>query len=500
MNGIFQSGDNGDSWIRKSVEGISEVQFMYWFGRIYVHPENPYHVYVTSLNMFESRNAGNSWERIFRGAHVDHHALYIHPQNPSFILNGNDGGINLSFDKGESHTDLDGINNIQFYACSIHPNNPDVIFGGAQDNGTWKNEGDAYQWNRVFGGDGFRTIANPINDDTIYVKAQYGQIFKTHNGGNIFQPATFGISGSFNWNAPLTIDPDNPAVLYSGTQALFRTEDHAESWTQISPTLITEEYPPSNVTFGTLSSIDVSSLNTDIIYIGSDDGGAWVTKDKGENYTFISEDLPRRWVTKIAHDPWNESGVYITISGFRFSDSDSHVYYSDDYGNKWESIGSSLPDVPVNDIIIDDEIHGNLYVATDIGVFVSENFGEEWTVLGTGIPVVPVLDLDYHAQARLLAAASYGKGIFSYNLPDITSTEEKEISSPFVFYPNPTTGNLNISTSEIISSIEIFDTNGKFLIREASAHKLDVSFLEEGIYYIKVHTKTKEFNSKFIKI
>jgi len=300
ISGIFRTDDGGDTWTRKSIENISNVSFIWWFGKIFVHPTDPDDVYVTSINLFRSTNGGDDWGQVFNNAHVDHHAMYIQPGNPDLVVNGNDGGVYSGITPNYTSSNyLTGMSNFQFYTCKIDPNDPNVIYGGAQDNGTNKFSGDADGWRRIGGGDGFRVIVDPNDSDQIYMESQYGSIRVSSDGGISSDWGRTGLDGDFNWNTPIAIDPNNTSVLYTGSQNLYRTTNKAQNWEVISPSLVNSDNPQGNLTFGSLTTIDVSAHDSEVIYIGTDDGNVWVTKDAGSTYDNISDGIPKRWITAV---------------------------------------------------------------------------------------------------------------------------------------------------------------------------------------------------------
>ncbi len=267
-----------------------------------------------------------------------------------------------------------------------------------------------------------------------------------------------------------------------------------------------------NITYGTVTSVSVSPLNSNIIYAGTDDGNAWQTSDGGNNWEKISATLPDRWVTRIAADPNNEDAVYITFSGYRFNENMGHIYYSDDRGTTWTNIGSSLPDVPVNDIFINPRFDvDDLYLATDIGVFVSDDLGNTWQILGNELPNVVVTDLDYHAATSTLVAATYGRSMYSYQFDYEVSTEELTLlQKTLQIYPNPASEKITIQFDKEHSAphqIELFDVNGRLvksifkgrLQQENVELETDISALSSGTYFIKVQVKGQTFSKQLIK-
>ncbi|MCB1319191.1 MAG: hypothetical protein KDK34_03000, partial [Leptospiraceae bacterium] len=188
--------------------------------------------------------------------HVDHHALAFHPTNPDYILNGNDGGINISTDGGVNFTKVADLPVNQFYEIGLDRNNPERLYGGTQDNGTLRTlTGATDDWTRIFGGDGFYVIVDHSNPNIIYAESQNGNLGKSTNGGASFIGATSGISGRTNWSTPVVMDPVNSSILYYGSDRVWKTTNGASSWTAVSPVLHNAT-PGSRL--GTVTTIGVS--------------------------------------------------------------------------------------------------------------------------------------------------------------------------------------------------------------------------------------------------
>lgn len=491
IQGVYRSDDGGETWMEKSFRGINDVPYMWWFGRIIVDPNDADDVYVTSLNMFRSTDGAETWSMIFDDAHVDHHALFIHPEESNIVVNANDGGLNISnFLRESNSTYLTGYSNFQFYKCKIDPNDPTVIYGGAQDNGINRTRGGQEDWEYLRGGDGFSVLVEPGNPDQLYAISQNGGIFGSSNGGTSFYYGATGLFGQFNWNTPIALDPNDPATVYTGAQGLFRSQDRATNWRLYSNDLVNSNNASGNLTFGSLTTIDVSSHNSDMIYVGTDDGKVWRIENGGNSKYDISDGIPQRWITSITHDPMDPEGVYLTVSGFRFGESEGQVFYSRDRGNSWRNIGASLPDIPVNDIVIDNMMGAKfLYIATDIGVFFSGDEGINWFHLGTDIPRVPVVDLDIDIDSRTLAAATYGRGMYRFDLPAVVDVDDAELISVNV-YPNPTSDLLYIDTDEDEVRLELIGMNGQVIL-QSSTKELSLKDLSVGSYFLRVQMPGK---------
>lgn len=508
---VYTSYDGGDSWSRMGNQGIDATSFMWWFGKITVSPVDANEVYVTSLHANKSSNGGSFWTRIFRGAHVDQHSIFIHPQNPDLIVAGNDGGVYVSEDKGGTYIKSPNLPNMQFYAIEINNQQPHILAGGTQDNGTqMTRDGENDNWEFILGGDGFRVVIHPENDNIMYAESQYGAIARSTNGGQSFAGATSGFFGTKNWDTPITNDPSNPNFMYTGSQFVFRSFN-GNRWTDISPDLTNGPYS-GNRNFGTITSISVSPLSRDIIYAGTDDGNIHIGEGSGRiflgrkqyEWTKISDSLPVRWVTSVAASPHDINTVYVTLSGYRYDDATAQVFMSEDKGETWSDIGASLPDIPVNDIIIHPSKVGTLYVATDAGVYVSEDNGDTWNILGQGLPIVPVTDIDYHQGDDFLIAATYGRSAYRYNFPPIAIPDETTSNNKLAakVLPNPSSDYIQLDHGLDGTQLtyKITDGNGTVVMQGEYTGRINIANLHTQKYYLMVSNAERSVISSFIKL
>ncbi len=465
LQGIYKSLDGGDTW--ESVGSVSGVSFMWWFGKIFIDPIDPATIFVPSLDLHRSKNGGTSFSNVSDIMHVDQHAIYIHPMNTDFVVAGNDGGVYISENGGSVWIKQNTLPITQFYTCEIDYTNPEQLYGGTQDNGTVRTlGGTSDDWHRISGGDGFRVLVDPNDNKYIYAESQRGVIFRSVDGGQSFLSARNGIASSDrkNWNAPLAFDPNQTSTLYAGTNKLYKSTNRAVNWSSISPDL-TDGAVDGNLTFGTITSIDVSILDADIIYAGTDDGNVWNTLNGGDTWNKLSAELPKRWVTDVATDPSNQATAYTIFSGYRFGENIGHVYQTIDNGITWTDISGNLPDIPLNAIIINPNNVDHLFVAADIGVFETLDGGIDWQLLTANLPNVPVTDLDFHPPTNTLVAATYGRGLYNYELPLSTATEAIPISNVKAsIFPNPASNMLTITlelSQATTLSINITDLLGR---------------------------------------
>lgn len=431
--GVYRSDDAGESWTRTNDSNLSNIysNFGWYFGNIRVRPDDEDMVYVLGVTLHRSSNGGASWSEIGDDVHVDHHALWFDPQQPFRFLLGNDGGFYRTLNNGNSFSDLNNFPAIQFYAGTYDVQAPHRLYGGTQDNGTLRNlTGEAGQYERIYGGDGFYTLVDPTNNDYVYAEYQYGGLGRSTNGGEDFNWALNGIDDSErrNWSTPVAMDPSNPQVLYYGAERVYKSTNRAQSWAAISPNL-TNGPGPGNLVFGTITTIAVSQVNSQVIYAGTDDANLWVTTNGGTDWELRNEGLPERWITRITPHPETESEVLVTVSGYRNAEQQAHLYRSTNYAGTWAEIGQSLPDVPLNDVVYDPDFLNRLYVASDFGIFWSQNYGETWAALGRGLPPVPSIDLILDNNGRRLIAATYGRSFVTLPLDSLGQNHRPEIIS-----------------------------------------------------------------------
>lgn len=469
FEGVYKSENHGESWEQTNDNSMSGnyASYGWWFGRIHVDPFDPDISFVIGFDLYRTSNGGNYWSNSSGNIHVDQHDLYIHPMETDFVVVGNDGGLYISENGGASweHNELLPIT--QFYTCEIDESEPERLYGGTQDNGTIRTlSGDEDDWHRIYGGDGFRVLVDPNDNSYVYATYQYGGFGRSVDGGNFFYyGATDGISYNdrFNWSTPYVFNPLNSESLFIGSNKLYKTYNRARDWNNISGDL-TNGAGEFNQTFGTITCIAVSAVDTNKIYVGTDDGNVWYSPNSGTEWIDVNNDLPNRWVTSIATDPFSENTVYITFSGYRYDSYLPHVLKTNDNGLNWEDISGNLPEAPVNKILVDPEVEDLLYLANDFGVYFSTDGGLEWDILGKELPNVPVVDLDFHMDDRFLIAATYGRSMYKIEVDEAVGIKKDLSESNINIYPNPFKNTISIDVSGIRkASVRIVDAAGRLM-------------------------------------
>ena len=471
--GIYRSDDGGDTWTDFDPNERANVgtPFLWWMGQIRCRPDDPEEVFVLDVPLIR-RQANGTWSvdyGSFDVLHVDHHAMAFKPDDPHVVLSGNDGGIDRSTDGGGSWTAINGLGITQFYEIGLDAQNPQRLYGGTQDNGTNRTLTGALDgWDVIYGGDGFYTIVDPTDPNTIYAESQFGNLGKSTDGGTSFFSALDGIDPNepTNWSTPVVMDPSDSETLYYGTNRVYRTTNGAASWTAFSPQLTrTPEIPRIN----TVTTIGVSPADAETVWAGTADGKVWVTQDGGALWADVTgANLPYRWVTRVVPDPADPLVAYVSFSGLKWYDPVPHVFRTDDAGQTWTDVSDNLPDAPVNALAVDPVNPNVVYVGSDVGAFVSATRGGGWEALGTGLPAVSVYDLKVHPTERFLAAGTHGRSMWRLDLSNVTTANEPA-GAPLDFaldaaYPNPfatsTTLRYRLGAPADVR-VEVFDVSGR---------------------------------------
>ncbi|MEM7087854.1 MAG: T9SS type A sorting domain-containing protein [Bacteroidota bacterium] len=510
FNGLYKSTDNGDNWTLVTLNEISfiDATFGWFFGNIRIHPTNPQQVYVLGQVLYRTNNSGGDWSEI-NGMHVDHHAMAISRNNTNMILAGNDGGLYISENGGDSFDKFTNLPLTQFYNIEVDNLQPERLYGGTQDNNTIRTlTGGANDWNAIIGGDGFHVLVDPTDNDFVYGESQFGNLRRSTDGGFTFQNGTNGISGGDrnNWNTPVALSPFNSEIMYYGTNRLY-TSNRAVSWSVISPDLTDGQHPSGSGSYGTLTAISSSSYNLNTIYVGSDDGNVNVTFDGGITWENISDGLPKRYITSLAVSPDDDLIAYVTLSGYTTLDYTPHVFKTEDGGQTWEDISGNLPSIPVNDLVLHPS-HDLLFAATDLNVWYSQNDGGSWTILGDNLPLTLTRDIKIHTPSNTLYAGTYGRSMYRYDLDTLilSSADFNSEEIKLNLYPNPATSEITLQHRMVgQGSIGLFDVMGKQInsifsgdLGTISTTTFSVTHLPSGIYFVKIGTANGTHTKKLI--
>ena len=421
FEGFYVSEDGGDSFTRLPPDGVlssSQATYGWWFGRVWVDPSNADSVWVAGVSLLHSNAAGIGWASNF-GVHADQHAMAWDSSLPGRVYLGNDGGAYRSVNNGSSWTWGSHQPWTQFYTVDVSRMDPTRIVGGAQDNGANRSyrgagSGDPDAWSAYVGGDGLAARIDPTNQNKVYGCSQYGGCLRSTNGGDTMLGFGFSTSQRRNWMTPVEFDPSDPSIMYHAGNILNRSINSAVTWTAISPDLTGGPSTDPAYPFGTITTVAAASTDGTVLYVGTDDGRVWTTKDLGTSWLRLEDpQFPTAWVTRVAVDPADADLAYVTFSGFRAGDQRGYVFRTIDGGTTWQDITANLPLAPVNDIVI---VGTALVVASDLGVFASDDGGQQWYRAGAGLPQAPITDLEFTAAAGKIFAATFGRGMYSLDI------------------------------------------------------------------------------------
>ncbi|NOZ62889.1 MAG: glycosyl hydrolase [Calditrichaeota bacterium] len=429
---IYRSDDGGASWRKMNEDYINSFYstYGYYFGEIRVAPHDPNRIYILGIPLLTSADGGKSIEWVSgKGVHGDHHAFWIDPNFPNHLIDGNDGGLNISYDGGKSWWKLNYVPVGQFYSVNVDMAEPYNIYGGLQDNGVYKGSSKSVPlktspWKAIYGGDGMQVQIDP-KDFTVYTGFQFGNYArinqKTKKRTSITPMPDIKDPGlRYNWQTPIWLSAHCSNVLYFGANRLYRSLDRGDTWQAISPDLTTNPKEIGDVPYATITSIMESPITFGLIYVGTDDGRIHVTRDGGYTWKEIGKSLPQGlWCSRVIASYYDEGTAYVTLNGYRDDDFRAYVFRTRDFGENWKSIKSNMPDEALNVIREDPYNPHVLYVGSDKGVFVSINDGKSWDVLQTGIPIVPAHDMVIHPRDHELVVGTHGRSIYVINVKPI---------------------------------------------------------------------------------
>ncbi len=457
---VYRSDDRGESWRRTSTrdETMERLSATYgWvFGQIRVDPTDADTIYVMGLELNVSHDAGATFKQL-RGMHADHHALWIDPENPLYLVNGNDGGVDISYDGGENWKDFDAeLPTTQFYNVALDMDEPFHVYGSVQDYGSMRGTVDlsrgrdkirSVDFEDAPGGEASYHAVDPTDSSTLYSEGFYGHVQRTdldtdESTDLLPEQDEDAIPWRGQWLAPFQLSPHNPRILYHGMNLLFRSFDRGAGLEPISPDLSHDDPDRAgDIPYQTITTISESPLRFGWIYAGTDDGRLHLTRNGGAKWREIGLDLAEdRWISRVVASASDLETVYVAQNGKRNDDFAPYLWRSNDAGTSWHSIAGGIPSGPINVVREDPRDARTLYVGTDLGVYISRNRGRSWDVLGAGLPTTYVHDLAIHPRDDVMVAATHGRGMWVLDLAPLRgesdfaalepSLEEEPVEDP----------------------------------------------------------------------
>jgi S1-C subfamily serine protease/photosystem II stability/assembly factor-like uncharacterized protein len=419
--GVYRSDDGGETWRRVNSLNTRPM----YFSLIRVDPSDDKRVYVLGVSHFQSDNGGLTFTGDFgRGTHADGHSLWIDPRDGRHMILGNDGGFYVSYDRGRNWDHINTTALGQFYHVAIGPKEPYWLFGGLQDNGSWggpaisKSGGIINEdWLNVGGGDGFVCRVDADDPDLVYFESQNGNIsrrhLKTGERASIRPTRPRGAPPyRFNWNTPFILSSHNTKILYSAGNFVFRSLDRGNNIQAISPEITLTKR-------GSATALAESSRNPNVLYVGTDDGALWVTRDGGHEWKDITKNLgirDPRWVATIETSRYADGRVYVALDGHRSDDDEPYVFVSDDYGQTFRSLRANLSWGSTRCLREDIKNENLLFCGTEFGLWTSLDRGAHWTKVNNNLPTVAVHEVAFHPTSGEIVAGTHGRSLWACDI------------------------------------------------------------------------------------
>ena len=469
--GVFRSDDAGSTWTRINSDR-SLRQRAWYYTHIYADPHDEETVYVLNVGFYRSDDGGKSFNR-YGTPHGDHHDLWIDPDNPKRMVVADDGGAQVSFNRGESWTSYYKYATAQFYHVTTDNQFPYRVYGAQQDNSTVgiKNRTagsdiERTDWHPVAGGESGYIAPDPEDPDQTY-GGSYGGYFTKHNSTTKHSdridvwpdnPMGYGaepLKYRFQWTFPIHISPHDPDVLYTAAQYLFRSSDEGMSWERISGDLTRNDpsrqqksggpitYDDTSVEYyNTIFAFAESPVKKGVLWTGADDGLVHISRDNGKTWTEVTpKNMPESMISIIEPSNFDQGTAYLAVNRYKFDDFTPMIYKTNNYGKSWEMITDGINPMDFVRVVREDpHRQGLLYAGTETGVYVSFDDGEQWQPLQLNLPNVPITDLAVQEREKDLVVATQGRSFWILDDLGVLHqlSDEVQASEQYLYQPEPT--------------------------------------------------------------
>ena len=470
-NAVYKSEDGGHNWKKVADKNFGNRPFYY--ADIFVDPENENRVFSLHSRVSKSEDGGKTFQSHGnRGLHPDHHAFWVHPENPNYIINGNDGGLNISHDGGATYRFVENLPLAQFYHINYDMDIPYNVAGGMQDNGSWVGPSSIWKrggilnedWQEVYFGDGFDVVFRPDDNRYVYAMSQggnVGYIDRVTGNSQFIKPVhPEGLELRFNWNAAIAQNPFHSCGIYFGSQFVHKSMDCGQSWTIISPDLTTndpekqKQYESGGLTiddtqaenFTTIVAISPSPVDENVIWVGTDDGNLQLTRDGGQSWTNLADRLPDAkagsWIPYIEVSTENSGEAFVVVNDYRRNDWRPMVYHTSDFGTSFTRIANENQVSGYALAVVQDlEAPNLLWLGTDHGLYFTIDGGENWNKWTNDYPSVPTHDLKIHPREQDLIVGTFGRAAWVLDdirpIREIAKTKGAILEQPFKVFEAP---------------------------------------------------------------
>ncbi len=447
---LLVSNDGGEKWSKVN-EAYNIADRPFYYTELAADPSNADRIYNIATRLRASIDGGKTFELNpiidccdpGNTLHIDNHAFWINPGDSRHLIIGNDGGLGITHDRGETWRFVRNLPLAQFYHIAVDNDHPYNIYGGLQDNGSWRGPSEVWEnagirnlhWQEVGFGDGFDTIPDPENSRRGYVMSQGGYLSRWNldtGEQRMIRPNPQALDSDlrFNWSAGFAQDPFDVETIYYGSQYLHRSVDRGDTWTVISDDLtsnnpdvqtfresggLTDDVTAAE-NYTTIVAVAPSKREQGVLWVGTDDGRVHVTRDGGQNWSRVDErarGLPAgAWVPMIAPSPHDPASAFIVFDDHRRGDMQTYVYRVENYGQRWRSLSTDELSGYALSVLQDHEDPNLLFLGTEFGLFVSVDAGRSWTKFTAGVPTVSVMDMAIQARENDLVLGTHGRSIF----------------------------------------------------------------------------------------
>ncbi|HHL52547.1 MAG TPA: hypothetical protein ENJ39_04160, partial [Flammeovirgaceae bacterium] len=480
-NGFYRSDDGGYTW-KKMNDKLNEIgNRPFYYSDLAVDPVNENRVYTIFTFINVSEDGGKSFHRWadsyrLRGIHPDHHAFWIHPSDPNFIIDGNDGGMNITRDRGKHWRFVENIPVAQFYHINVDNQLPYKVYGGLQDNGSWAGPGYVFKsggirnsyWQEVMFGDGFDVVPDPQDPTRGYGMSQQGFVgYYDLKTGHVemIRPThpDPDVQLRFNWNSAIALDPFDPNTVYFGSQFVHKSTNKGNTWEIISPDLTTndpdkqKQHESGGLTmdatgaenYTTIVAIEPSTLQQDMLWVGSDDGRLHLTRDGGQHWTDLTAaieaaGMPKgAWIPQIRASRFNAGEAYVVVNNYRNFDFKPYLFRTRDYGKTWTNLLAGKSETFGYALSLAQDIKEPrlIFLGTENGLYISLDEGTTWQKWTNGYPSVSTMDMVIQPREQDLVIGTFGRAVWILDdirpLRELATQGAALLKQPIKVYPAP---------------------------------------------------------------